>query len=224
MSNEETTNTPEVKEESETTENQPAAEESTEDTSTDEPSVGELHEEESTETEKKVPDSVPKSRLDKEIKKRKELEKQLAEATKEAEEGDSEPEDDSKVEQLAKDLEAIKKRERQVKSEAVFSEHYDKALANNPDFKDIANKEVIKQMAFNPANKNKTYTQLLNEAYGNAIPGRKTIETTTPRGGATDTKVDMDRAQNDTEYRREVLSDPTLKKQYNEGLEKRLRL
>jgi len=59
---------------------------------------------------------------------------------------------------------------------------------------------VIKALAFNPANKNKTYSQLLDEAYGNALTGRRTIETTTPRGGAKDTKVDMQRAQSDEAF------------------------
>lgn len=220
MSKEETTNTPEVKEESEATVNQSTEEQAAEE------SVGQLHEEESSVSEKQVPDLVPKSRLDKEIKRRKELQRELAEERKEveSEDPDDEPEEDSQVAKLAKDLEEIKRRERQAQLEQTFEKHYSKALENNPDFKSIANKEVIKQMAFNPANKNKTYSQLLQEAYGNAIPGRKTIETTTPRGGAVDTKVDVDRARTDAEYRRQVLADPDLRKQYNQGLEKRLRL
>jgi len=84
------------------------------------------------------------------------------------------------------------------------------------------NAEVIKALAFNPANANKTYKQLLEEAYGNAITGRRTVETTVPRGGAKDTKLDMQRARTDTAYRREVLADPELKKQYNEGITDRV--
>lgn len=221
MSKEETTNTPEVKEESESTENQTVATDET----TDEESVASLHEEESEES-KPVPNTVPKSRLDKEIKKRKELEKQLADATKAADEDDDvdDPEDDSEVKKLAKDLEEIKQRERRVRAEQVFEQHFTKALENNSDYKDVVNKEVIKQMAFNPANKDKTYSQLIQEAYGNAIPGRKTVESTTPRGGAKDVKVDVDLARKDPEYRREVLSDPDMRKQYNSGIEKRIGL
>lgn len=101
-------------------------------------------------------------------------------------------------------------------------QHLNKALDNAPEYKDIVNVEVIKAMAFNPANANKTYSQLLNEAYGNAVTGRRTIETTTPRGGAKDTQLDRRRAETDTEYRREVLADPALRKQYNEGLTDRV--
>lgn len=84
------------------------------------------------------------------------------------------------------------------------------------------NPEVIKQMAFNPANKDKTYLQIVEEAYGNSIPGKKTIESTTPRGGVQDAKVDMEKARTDGEYRREVLRTPELRKQYNEGIENRI--
>jgi hypothetical protein len=101
-------------------------------------------------------------------------------------------------------------------------QHLNKTLENSPEYKDIVNVDVIKALAFNPANANKTYKQLLDEAYGNAVTGRRTLETTTPRGGAKDTKLDVQRAKTDTEYRREVLKDPDLRKQYNEGLTDRV--
>jgi hypothetical protein len=100
--------------------------------------------------------------------------------------------------------------------------HLKTALENAPEYKEVVNVEVIKALAFNPANANKTYKQLIEEAYGNAVTGRRTIETTTPRGGAKDTKVDMRRAQSDSAYRHEVLADPELRKQYNEGLTDRV--
>jgi len=77
-------------------------------------------------------------------------------------------------------------------------------------------------MALNPANKDKTFSALLEEAYGSALGGKRTIETTTPRGGADNTKVDAERAQKDPEYRKEVFANPDLKKQYNESLTDRL--
>ena len=70
--------------------------------------------------------------------------------------------------------------------EAAFATGLEKALQNAPEYRDVVNVSVIKALAFNPANANKTYRQLLEEAYGNAITGQRTVETTTPRGGAKD--------------------------------------
>lgn len=216
MSKEETTNAPEVKEESETTVN---TEEGTQDESTgasEEPSVSELHQDDSSKEEKKVPEMVPKSRLDKEIQRKKELEAELARARAEVSDPSSDTSSDD-VQEIKNKLAQLEQKERQEKMNQIFDQNFNKALENNPQFEGIANKEVIRQMAFNPANKDKTYSQLLNEAYGNALQGTRTVETTIPRGGAKDTKVDIQRAQSDADYRREVFANPELKQQYNEG-------
>jgi hypothetical protein len=101
--------------------------------------------------------------------------------------------------------------------EKLFNDHLSQALENNPQFKDVANPEVIKSLAFNPANAKKTFSQLLEMAYGKAVeaPGRKTLEQTTPRGGAENKGIDYKRAQNDSEYFKELMSDPTAKSEYN---------
>lgn len=191
-----------------------------------EPTLADLHADDSTpETkEKKKVDTVPMARLNKEIQRRKDLEAELKELRGEL---STDPEvddveDEPEVKKLAERLESIEKKDRSAKMEAIFQTNLAKTLENAPEFKDVVNVEVIKQMAFNPANANKTYKQLLEEAYGNALTGRRTIETTLPRGGAKDTKVDMRRAQTDGEYRRSVLTDPDLRKQYNEGLTDRV--
>ena len=223
----ETTNTPEVKEESETTVNEAAAPEaeakSEEATPKEEPTLADLHQEEPKE-EKKVPDSVPLARLNKEVARRKELETELKELRQQIDAGDDyeDADDSSEVKQLAAEVKEIKQREARIKAEAVFSQNLERTLENNPEYKDLVNKEVIKQMAFNPANKDKTYTQLLEEAYGNAIQGRRTMESTTPRGGADNTKVDIERAQRDAAYRKEVLADPDMRKEYNKNLHLRI--
>ncbi len=212
------TTAPEVNAEPETTVNEP------QETEVAEPTVADLHKE--VVPEKKVPESIPKARLDKEIQKRKALEKELADLR--AEKGDDpevdDVDDDSEVKKLAAKLDGIEKKGRQAELNAAFDKHFKQAIENSPEYADVANIEVVRQLAFNPANANKTYKQLLEEAYGNAITGRRTIETTTPRGGAKDSKVDIERTQTDAEYRRAVLADPDLKKQYNEGLLKRIPL
>ena len=191
-----------------------------------EPTLADLHAVESTPEikETKKVDSVPIARLNKEIQRRKDLEAELRDVRGETSSDPEvdEVEDDQEVKKLAERLESIEKKDRQTKLEAIFHDNLAKTLENAPEFKGVVNVEVIKQMAFNPSNANKTYKQLLEEAYGNAVTGRRTIETTLPRGGAKDTKVDMKRAQTDTEYRHAVIADPELRKQYNEGLTDRV--
>jgi hypothetical protein len=183
-----------------------------------EPTVADLHEVKPTKTEK--PKLVPFARLDKEIAKRKELEAKLAEYELAVEDGDEEAEPE--VRKLAQKLELIEKRDQDAQFNSRFQEHLGQALENNPEYKGVVNAEVIKSLVLNPANANKTYKQLLEEAYGNAITGRRTVENTTHRGGAKDSKVDMKRAQSDSAYRHEVLADPDLRKQYNEGITDRI--
>lgn len=230
MEKEETTTSPEVKVETETTVNdEPTVAETeekpAEETKPAEPTVAELHKEEP-KTEPKKDDSIPRARLNKEIARRKELEKELAEAKEAAMDDDDydEPEDSPEVQKLADRLSEIEKREADAKRDVVFKQHFDNALENMPEYKGVVNMDVIKGMALNPQNKDKTYRQLIEDAYSNALSGKQSIETTTPRGGAKDTVVDMKRAQTDTAYRHEVLADPELRKQYNKGIENRIQL
>lgn len=106
-------------------------------------------------------------------------------------------------------------------AEAIQSAFND-VLETAPEYKNIANIEVIKQLALLPQNANKTVLQIVDDAYGNAIQGKRTIETTKPRGGGTSEPLDMKRADTDLEYYKEVMSDPDRKAKYNEYLLKRL--
>lgn len=189
-----------------------------------EPTLADLHQTEPTEVPKAKINSVPKARLDKEIARRKELEQKLAALRGDAEDDPEvdDVDDVPEIKKLADKLEQIERKENMSRMEKVFYENISKTLDNNPEYKEVVNIEVIKTLAFNPANANKTYKALLEEAYGNATPGRRTVETTIPHGGAKETKLDRERAKTDTAYRREVLADPELKKQYNEGLTDRV--
>lgn len=213
MIEEETTGESQVNETSEETVNDDEQE-----TKVAEPTVADLHEEKPAKSEK--PKLVPFARLDKEIAKRRELEAKLAEYEQAVDDGDEEAEPE--VRKLAQKLEQIEKRDRDSQFKARFKEHLGQALDNSPEYKDVVNADVIEAMVLNSKNANKTYKQLLEEAYGNALTGRRTIETTTPRGGAKDSKVDMKRAQSDAAYRHEILADPDMRKQYNEGLTDRV--
>lgn len=107
------------------------------------------------------------------------------------------------------------------KFETVFNKALDVALERAPEFKSIANIEVVKSLASLPQNANKNLTQILEETYGNAIQGKRTIETTTPGGGKEPEPLDVNRAARDTEYFKEVMSNPKLKAQYNDQMLKR---
>jgi len=194
-----------------------APEETVNDEQVTEVTAGDFQEE--TPTDDNGSDNIPKARLDKEITRRKALEAELAELRedKDADTTVADTEKDSEVKQLAAKLAKIEEDGKRADQDVKLTAALNKAIAENPEYKDIANLALIKQMALSPANKAKTFPELLDEAYGNAIPGKRTTETTVPRGGTADTKVDMQRASKDTEYRRQVLADPDLRKQYNDN-------
>ena len=213
MSNDTTTHESEVKE---------TPEETVNDEQVTEETIGDTLE--GTQVEEKakdIPTEVPKARLDKEINRRKEAEAELEKLKAAPEENQSE------VKVLADKISKIEEKENIARRDAVIESGLTKALDEAPEYKKVANMDVIKEMALNPANKDMTFPQLLDKAYGNALSGKRTVETTTPRGGATDQKVDMERTRRDPAYRKEVLSDPVSRKQYNEaegGIETRINL
>lgn len=130
----------------------------------------------------------------------------------------------SEVEEtLSNEMKPIKEKDRLEKIDRVFNEHFDKTISQMPEFDGIVNKDVIKTLSLDPANKNKTFQQLIETAYGHLVTGRKTMETSKPgqtRGEAGE--VDFARAQKDTGYYQEIMNNPALKKKYNEGLTDRL--
>lgn len=132
----------------------------------------------------------------------------------------AESEIDEKISSRFKPLEDKDKAE---KFNQTFDQHYSKALERMPEFDGVANKEVIKALATNPANASKTFSQLLEEAYGHLIQGKKTLDAGGSRGNKNDNlTVDIDKAKKDPAYFKEVMADPNLKKQYNDALSNRL--
>lgn len=194
-------------------------------------------------SEKKETDHIPKARLDKEIARRKELEGALAELQEKATQQDlSKSEISSDLTALAKEhdidpsflnklagaiksqaeadfeerLKPFTEKEKQAKQDAAFKQGFDRAMANLQDLKDVVNPAVIKSLSLDPANSKKTFTQLIEEAYGNTVPGRKTVEKAVPRGGNASGQLDYARAKRDPDYFKEVMADPVMKKQYND--------
>jgi len=114
--------------------------------------------------------------------------------------------------------------------EAVFSKNYAQAIENVPEYKDIVNPSVIKQLSLlkdsngRLVNGHKNLEQIIEETYANSLGGRRTLETTTPRGGKDSNEVDINLARTNTEYFKEVMANPVLKAKYNKSIESRLNL
>lgn len=105
--------------------------------------------------------------------------------------------------------------EKKRKLDEAFTKHYNEALEKMPEYNDIANADAIKALSFLPENSKKTFAQLIEETYGKAITGKRTIETTKPGGGKDPEPIDFNRAKNDTEYFKTIMADPAKKKEYN---------
>lgn len=116
----------------------------------------------------------------------------------------------------------LKEAEQASKLDKVFNENYDKTLSEMPEYAKLVNKEVIRSLAFDPRNADKTFAQIFESSYGHLVTGKKTLETTKARGGKSDTTIDFARAQRDGEYFKEIMADPELKREYNKDLHKRI--
>lgn len=123
---------------------------------------------------------------------------------------------------LEERLKPLTERERAQQIDAAFEKAYAKTIDNMPEYADVANPEVIKQLSLLPQNQNKTFREIVEETYSNSLSGKRTIETTTPGGGKEPQTVDADRARKEPEYFKKVMSDPKLKEQYNSDMMSRL--
>lgn len=121
--------------------------------------------------------------------------------------------------EVKQELAPITEAQRASEANKVFETMYAQTLKSNPQYADVANKDIVKQLAFNPANANKTFPQLLAEVYpgvSKSVDSKKTMETT--KKGKTEAidSIDYARAQTDSDYFKQIMSDPALKKQYND--------
>lgn len=115
-------------------------------------------------------------------------------------------------------MKPLQEKERADAIDKAFEKHFKAAIEKVPEFKAIVNPDVIKQLSLNPANKDKTFVQLIEETYGNAVTGRRTIETTKPGGGKEPQTLDVARARKDPEYFAEIMADPAMKEKYNQEM------
>ena len=107
---------------------------------------------------------------------------------------------------------------KQSKIDTAFKSAFEGTIEQMPEYKNIVNADVIKTLSLDPKNAKKTFSQLIEETYGNAITGKRTLETTKPGGGKEPVELDVNRAKQDPEYFKEVMASPKLRKEYNDGL------
>lgn len=127
---------------------------------------------------------------------------------------------DEAIQSKLKPLEA---KDRAEKIEKVFSENFNKVMEDMPEYKDVVNRDVIKELSLLPKNAKKTFQQIIEETYSNTVTGKKTMEPSTPRGGK-EVSYDENRMKTDPKYFSEVIKNPEAKKQYNSSLVDRLKL
>lgn len=118
-------------------------------------------------------------------------------------------------EEISSKLKPLEERERSEKLDKAFKKHFKAAMEDMPEYADIVNENVIKAMTMQPENADKTFADIIEETYGGAIRGKRTAETTTPRGGKEPAPLDFAKARKDNAYFKEVMSDPKLKAEYN---------
>ena len=118
---------------------------------------------------------------------------------------------DSKLKPITDDAKARK-------IDSLFNKVFKKTLETMPEYKDIVDKEVIKALTLNPANKKKTFSKIIEDTYGKFISGKKTLEKTNYREGEKITSIDFKKAKTDVKYFKAIMDNPALKKKYNDKL------
>lgn len=124
-------------------------------------------------------------------------------------------------EQVNSTLKPIQEKEKAERFDTAFNGYFDKAIEKMPEMEGIVSRDAIKSLAQLPQNSNKTLTQLIEDTYGNSIEGKRTIESSKVRGTTEPTEVDFNKAKTDTEYFKQVMANPELKKKYNAELAQR---
>lgn len=122
---------------------------------------------------------------------------------------------------IAPILEQNKKLSQKEKDDLIntaFTKHFAAALEKMPEYKDIVDPETIKALSLLSKNSSKTFVQLIEDTYGKAITGKRTIPETKPGGGKEPEPLDMDKARSDSSYFAEVMKNPDLKKEYNKRM------
>jgi hypothetical protein len=108
-------------------------------------------------------------------------------------------------------------------SESKLDKAIETAIENAPHYREIVNRDVLKDLARKTTDKNMTVSQLLENVYGKAVTGKKTLEPSHSTNDRGDAKVDFAKSGDPAVYS-QIKSDPKLWKEYNEYLIKNLNI
>ena len=125
---------------------------------------------------------------------------------------------DDKIKPILERDTKITKKERDELIDTAFQKHFTSAIEKMPEYSEIADADTIKALSLLPQNANKTFPQLIEDTYGKAISGKRTIDPIKPGGGKDPDPIDYERAKKDTKYFEEIMSDPERKKEYNKNM------
>ena len=117
--------------------------------------------------------------------------------------------------ELSSKFKPLEEKHKQEKIDKAFDIHYTRAINAMPEFAQVVNPEIIKSLSLLPQNGNKTFSQLIEETYGNALAGKRTIQATTTGGGKDPAPLDYKKANMDSTYFSEVMANPRLRTEYN---------
>lgn len=107
------------------------------------------------------------------------------------------------------------------KQNEVFDSLYGKILKSNPEMEGIVNKDVIKALAFDKSNANKSVKQIINEVYGGAIEKADLDSVSSFEKGSVATRKETTTIDFNNLSKKDfdrIESDPKLKEQYGEFL------
>ena len=112
----------------------------------------------------------------------------------------------------------LEEKDRQAKIDNAFNTHFKIAMDKMPEFSTIVNPEVIKILSHDTKNASKTFSQIIEETYGNSLTGKRTIETTISGGGKDADPLNFQKARSNSDYFDVVMANPRLKAEYNEKM------
>ncbi len=125
---------------------------------------------------------------------------------------------------VSEKLKPLEQAEKAKQAQQTFESIYNQTLERMPEYANVIDKDSLRTLAFQKENSTLSLPQLIEKIYGRSISGKKTIETTTPRGGKDPQEIDFKLARTDMNYFNEIMADPAMKAKYNQNIEARLDL
>lgn len=119
----------------------------------------------------------------------------------------------------------VKERE-QEKVESVFDKVFDKAVKQFSGNESIIQKDLIKRLALDPENADKSVKQLIEWAYGGAletVEGKPSVSFEKPKAGGGKKSTTLDFANLSPEDHKTIADDPKLRAEYGEWVTQNVR-